>query len=567
MPSQHDRAIRDHQTWLGYLQPDGLVVSPAALVDAGILYDHNIRPEHLRFRDHLEERQDTVREDDGSESPRITDLSGFLTEFLGWRESDLIPAAKLPDSLSVVLPEYRETLTPDYAVPIPDDKDSYLLLIGEIAEADQNLDKSVAEHSKGWDASPSRRFERLLRETGVEIGLIANGRQVRLLHAPAGENPGSLTFTVPYMAENSGRPMLGGLLLLLEEYRLFTAPEKETLPALLNKSRAFQANVSTALAAQVLDGLYELLRGLRDADTRTGGKLLRDVLDENPEQIYEGLLNVLMRLVFLLFAEDRDLMPDSTLYGEGYSIHGLFEKLREDHERNPDTMDTRYGAWARLLALFRLVHAGSRHADLKMPARYGYLFDPERFPFLEGRSPATSTIKNQHSSILTPLPERESATLKVAEPPTTYRTPHSELQTPDSGLRIPLIPDGTIYGVLSKLVILAGERLSYRTLDVEQIGSVYETVMGFKLEVATGTDIKPLEKRRRLVGVLDGVSAANVARRVSRRAEPANQCLIFLRDVRSELLYTQMKGRGCRTVDPNDLANVTPDTEIHDSCN
>jgi type I restriction enzyme R subunit len=47
--------------------------------------------------------------------------------------------------------------------------------------------------------------------------------------------------------------------------------------------------------------------------------------------------------------------------------------------------------------------------------------------------------------------------------------------------------------------------------------------------VATGTDIKPLE------------------------------CLIFLRDVRSELLYTQMKGRGCRTIDPNDLANVTPD--------
>jgi hypothetical protein len=42
---------------------------------------------------------------------------------------------------------------------------------------------------------------------------------------------------------------------------------------------------------------------------------------------------------------------------------------------------------------------------------------------------------------------------------------------------------------LHNLVMLNGERLSYRTLDVEQIGSVYERMMGFKIEVATGTTI------------------------------------------------------------------------------
>ena len=36
----------------------------------------------------------------------------------------------------------------------------------------------------------------------------------------------------------------------------------------------------------------------------------------------------------------------------------------------------------------------------------------------------------------------------------------------------PLIPDGVIFRVLSNLLILNGERLSYRSLDVEQIGSV-----------------------------------------------------------------------------------------------
>ena len=60
----------------------------------------------------------------------------------------------------------------------------------------------------------------------------------------------------------------------------------------------------------------------------------------------------------------------------------------------------------------------------------------------------------------------------------------------------PCISDGVIFRVLSNLLILDGERLSYRTLDVEQIGSVYETIMGFELEVARGRSIalKPTEK-------------------------------------------------------------------------
>ena len=41
----------------------------------------------------------------------------------------------------------------------------------------------------------------------------------------------------------------------------------------------------------------------------------------------------------------------------------------------------------------------------------------------------------------------------------------------------------------SDLLILDGERLSYRNLDVEQIGSVYEAMMGFELQVADGPSI------------------------------------------------------------------------------
>ncbi|MFN9421252.1 MAG: Eco57I restriction-modification methylase domain-containing protein, partial [Pirellula sp.] len=203
---------------------------------------------------------------------------------------------------------------------------------------------------------------------------------------------------------------------------------------------------------QVLEALYELLRGFQSADDMAAKKLLEEVLKENPDQIYNGLLSVLMRLVFLLYAEDQGLMPDSDVYTGHYSVHGLFQRLRNDAEQFPDTMEHRYGAWAQLLALFRLVYQGSRHKLLQMPAREGHLFDPSRYPFLEGRS--------------------SDAQYDPAKP-----------------LRLPLVPDGTVFRVLEKLLVLEGERLSYRTLDVEQIGSVYETMIGFHLQRAAGVSI------------------------------------------------------------------------------
>ncbi len=63
-------------------------------------------------------------------------------------------------------------------------------------------------------------------------------------------------------------------------------------------------------------------------------------------------------------------------------------------------------------------------------------------------------------------------------------------------MRIPRVSDDVIFKVLTKLRVLDGERLSYRTLAVEQIGSVYQAIMGFGLEVARGRSIaiRPAKK-------------------------------------------------------------------------
>ena len=59
-----------------------------------------------------------------------------------------------------------------------------------------------------------------------------------------------------------------------------------------------------------------------------------------------------------------------------------------------------------------------------------------------------------------------------------------------------MVPDASVWKVLQSLMVLDGERLSYRTLDVEQIGSVYEAIMGFRVELTTGRSIAVASPKR-----------------------------------------------------------------------
>ena len=447
-----DPAILAHQEWLGYVQPSGLVVSIPALIEARAYVNRNISPDHQRFLSALPSDRD------GEPVPEIANFPEFARSVFGWAPEDIYgaPAAPaLPETLEAPLPTYGETLRPTYALHDfqPADPTREWILLIEVLPTGTDLDSVAVMEARGWQASPQARFERLLRETGIGIGLLVNGRQIRLVYAPRIESSGYITFNLPDMVKVAGRPIFAALHELLYSDRMF-GDAKERLPAILENSRKYQNVVSTQLAGQVLEALYELLRGFQAADDQLHGELLRDILAREPNLVYAGLLTTLLRLVFLLYAEDRGLLSTDSVYANYYSVTGLYERLRADAGRYPDTMYQRYGAWAQLLALFRLVYEGGSHGGMRIPPREGYLFDPDRYLFLEGRR------------------QRRD------EP------------------AIPRVSDGVLYHVLSKLMVLDGERLSYRTLAVEQIGSVYETIMGFDLHVAAGRSIaiKPGKK-------------------------------------------------------------------------
>jgi len=462
-----DPQVAAHLEWLGFVRPTGLVVSAPALVRAGaILERRDVEGQRLLCAcldgaatgDRVADAAAGYGAAGEAGEPRLRDFRTFAETVLGWSFSPRGYAgtaeSPIPDELVVPLAEAGETLRPDYAVRELEPRDGappWQLLV-RVLGPEEGLDRAPGAGSGRLELSAHSRMERLLRETGVPAGLLVSRSALRLVSAPRGESSGWLDFRLADMAQTAGRPICTALRLLLGERRLLALPRHQRLAALLADSRRFQNEVSEKLAEQVLHALYELLRGLQAAHDASGSTLLAEPLARHPDEVYRALLTVILRLVFLLYAEEREMLPGDETFLRYYSLAGLHERLREDAALHPDTMDQRYGAWAQLLVLFRMVHDGARAAGMELPARHGVLFDPDRYPFLEGRGG----------------PGR---------------------RRPGERIEPPLVPDGTVLRMLDKLLVLDGERISYRALDVEQIGSVYETMMGFRLETAGGRSL------------------------------------------------------------------------------
>ena len=215
---------------------------------------------------------------------------------------------------------------------------------------------------------------------------------------------------------------------------VFSGPDEGRLPALYERSLKHQDDVTEALGEQVRRAVEVLVQALDRADQDRNRDLLRDV---DPRELYEAGLTVMMRLVFLLAAEERALLLlGDPRYDSFYAISSLRMQLRADSE---ETLERRRSAWSRLLALFRGVYGGFDHPTLRLPALGGSLFDPDRYPFLEGRKNGASW----RSDPAAPLP----------------------------------IDDRTVLLLLEAIQTFEGRTLSYRALDVEQIGHVYEGLL------------------------------------------------------------------------------------------
>lgn len=344
-------------------------------------------------------------------------------------EGDVLkPESELPESLTVLFPEHDVTLRPDFAV-VDEEKDDQPLMFITVHAPDMELSGPVKGDK--WAASPEERMVELCRARDVRLGLVTNGERWMFVDAPVG---GVTSFASWYARLWTQEPITLQAFINLLGIRRFFVDDSERLPALLDQSLKLQDEVTDALGEQVRRAVEILVQALDRADLDRNRELLSGV---QPPQLYEAALTVLMRIVFLLSAEERGLLLlDDERYQEHYAVSTLRMQLRAESE---EILERRQDAWSRLLAIFRAVFGGIDHEVLKLPALGGSLFDPDRFPFLEGR-PISTSWKDHPAA---PLP----------------------------------IDNRTVLLLLDAVQLFEGRTLSYRALDIEQIGYVYEGLL------------------------------------------------------------------------------------------
>lgn len=472
-----------HEMWLGLAQPiEGLVFSVPVLAEAQIA--PAARPEiTTQLRAQLVEH--------AVGALRLADVRRFFETFLGYDGPGMLvdraalPGFYAPESRQEVRASFAIARTPaaaaaaddpfaEFAGPPPEVTATpanaggpLVALVWDLADDAPDptaLDLDAPEEVTGpWRYPPTAKLERLLRHTGIPIGFVSNRRVLRLVYAPPRETTSHLTFRFGDLADAAGRPMVLALELLLHARRTYGANARFTVEGLLAESRRRQADVTEQLAEQVFDAVETLLAGFEAAAVRDGA-LEGDRVDwmraaMEADHVHEGVLNAVLRLVFLLYAEDRSLLPvEHPLYAAHLSVLALYERLVRDAGAHPESMHHRFGAYGALTALFRAIYFGVRHGTLQLTPRRGKLFDPSAYPFLEGGLPewtASVTLGEDRAQV-----------------------------------QLPSVDDRTIHDVLHRLIVLEGQRLSYRDLSVEQIGAVYESLMGFRVLRVEGPAVR-----------------------------------------------------------------------------
>ena len=198
-----------------------------------------------------------------------------------------------------------------------------------------------------------------------------------------------------------------------------SSDDSRSLHALVASSEQYAASVCRSLRDGVLMASEQVLGALMARQRLLDQATVADT--------FEQALTIVYRILFLLFAEARNLVPLwHRLYRESYSI----ESLRESAERSSDAP----GWWDTLRAIARLAHSGCHAGDLNVTAFNGRLFSPSRTPLAERRG----------------LDDR-AARLAVLALSTRMASDRA-----------------------------GRERILYAELGVEQLGAVYETLLDYQ---------------------------------------------------------------------------------------
>jgi hypothetical protein len=251
--------------------------------------------------------------------------------------------------------------------------------------------------------------------------LLFNGTHVRIVDAGRLYARRFLEFDVDLAIDDERTCAAFWSLLHASAFAAAAGGNRTPFDAIVEASERHASGVSRSLRDGVLAASADVLGALlRPAGRGRGAVQPLDIP-------FEQALTIVYRILFLLFAEARGLVPLwHPVYRESYSV----EALRSAAERP----QTAVGLWDALRAIARLAHTGCRAGDLRVTPFNGRLFAPAWTPLAERRDLDDEAARRALLALSTrPSPDRAGR-----------------------------------------------ERIAYRDLGVEQLGAVYETLLDYE---------------------------------------------------------------------------------------
>lgn len=324
----------------------------------------------------------------------------------------------------------------------------------------------------GWNASAIDRMQNMLRakQSACSIGLVTDGRWWALVSAPKGKSAAWGQFDSQMWIDTP--QVLNAFVNLLSIRSLVTDAEENHLPALFTESVTAAEDITEALGGQVRQAVELIVAAFNESSARARNVGRPDPLPDDGEKIYEAAVTVMMRVVFLLFAQERGLLPRSGLFENAYGLAGMLDMLDERaRDEGEEAMDGTSMVWHRLLATSQALYGGVNFEDMRLPAYGGSVFDPQRAPFL--------VTTDEHGEL----------TVVVSD-----RVMHHVLRS-----------------VQIAVVGRESRRISFRDIDVEQIGYIYEGLLGYTClrskEVVLGLEGAKSQEPEVPLSVLEQIAA------------------------------------------------------------
>jgi type I restriction-modification system DNA methylase subunit len=439
-----------HQDWLGQVDTDGPFLALPVLKDIwpqgverlGDADDRMItfKQAYLQWQHAFDTYTESIKTDEVKERYDAIARAWIelvLDQLAGWQDLR-IPAddPRLTD-LAMTSPGGEITVQASGALDGRDDDLGALLLVSA-----PTIDLR-AKGLDGWAATEIDRMAMLVRKARAEVGIVTDGQWWAIVWAKDGKPTGSGMVNALTWAEE---PLLRDAFLTLIDQRRFRAKETEQRLSRLFERSELEAEVITeALGTQVRKSVELLVQAFSEARLGAAERGDPDPLTDKPDDVYQAAVTIMMRVVFLLFAEQRDMLPTEQLYWDSYAVRELLDDLQQYAVDGEEHLDETYDAWHRLLAVSQALFAGVNYDEMRMPAYGGSLLDPARFAWLHAT--------NGHG-----------LRLKVSD-------------------RVMLHVFDSVQSVVVKN---ERRRISFRDIDVEQIGYIYEGLLGYTCQTVKG---------------------------------------------------------------------------------